>query len=56
MDFARLNLSYGLIRRPDQSINVIACDKREALRKGALATKRSMPQHKESWIASLRSQ
>jgi hypothetical protein len=24
--------------------------------RGALATKQSMPQHKESWIASLRSQ
>jgi hypothetical protein len=35
MGFARAQPSYGLIRRPDQSINVIACDKREAFAQGS---------------------
>jgi hypothetical protein len=37
-------------------ITVIACDKRKAFAQGSKATKQSMPQKKEEWIASLRSQ
>jgi hypothetical protein len=35
---------------------VIACDKREAFAQGSEATKQSMTQQAEKWIASLRSQ
>jgi hypothetical protein len=36
--------------------DVIACDKREAFAQGSKATKQSMSQQVEKWIASLRSQ
>jgi hypothetical protein len=38
------------------SLHVIACDKREAFAQGSEATKQSMVQQAEAWIASLRSQ
>jgi hypothetical protein len=34
----------------------IACDKREAFAQGSEATKQSIPEQAQKWIASLRSQ